>query len=120
MLVTLVVDRRKQDGEGIPWNPAGGLALYFADTPDREIVVTWSKAHVKEPSMVALAFSHIGISVADLEEAVDFYSKVLSLYVIIGPNEIGHDDSGIDQMCDDVFGDGWVSLWRRIFREARE
>ena len=60
--------------------------------------------------MVALTFSHIGITVPDLEKAVEFYSKAFGLYVIMGPTEVQHDDSAIGQMCDDVFGEGWGSF----------
>ena len=35
--------------------------------------------------MVALTFSHIGITVPDLEKAVEFYSKAFGLYVIMPP-----------------------------------
>ena len=56
--------------------------------------------------MAALTFSHIGITVPDLEKAVDFYSKAFGLYVIMGPTEIHHDERN-SQMCDDVFGEGW-------------
>jgi catechol 2,3-dioxygenase-like lactoylglutathione lyase family enzyme len=52
-------------------------------------------------------FSHIGISVTDLEKAVEFYSKALGFYVIMPPTTIRQDDSAIGQMCDDVFGKGW-------------
>lgn len=57
-----------------------------------------------------VAFSHVGITVTDLEKAVEFYSKVFGLYVIMGPTTIRHDDSAIGQMCDDVFGEGWGSF----------
>jgi lactoylglutathione lyase family protein len=55
-------------------------------------------------------FSHIGISVTDLEQAVEFYSRALGFYVIMPPTTIRHDDSAIGQMCDDVFGEGWGSF----------
>ena len=55
-------------------------------------------------------FSQIGISVTDLEQAVEFYSKALGFYVIMPPTTIRHDDSAIGQMCDDVFGEGWGSF----------
>ena len=55
-------------------------------------------------------FSHIGISVTDLEQAVEFYSKALGFYVIMPPTTIHHDESAIGQMCDDVFGEGWGSF----------
>jgi lactoylglutathione lyase family protein len=60
--------------------------------------------------MVALTFSHIGITVPDLEKAIEFYSKAFGLYVIMGPTEIRHDESAIGLMCDDVFGKGWGSF----------
>jgi lactoylglutathione lyase family protein len=55
-------------------------------------------------------FSHIGISVTDLDRAVEFYSKALGFYIIMPPTTIRHDDSAIGQMCDDVFGEGWGSF----------
>jgi catechol 2,3-dioxygenase-like lactoylglutathione lyase family enzyme len=33
-------------------------------------------------------FSHIGLSVTNLEQAVDFYTKVFGWYVIMPPTEI--------------------------------
>src|ERR687897_909201 len=60
--------------------------------------------------MAPVTFSHIGISVTDLDKAVGFYSKVFGLYVIMGPTTIKHDQSAIGQMCDDVFGEGWGSF----------
>jgi lactoylglutathione lyase family protein len=55
-------------------------------------------------------FSHIGISVTDLERAVEFYNNALGFYIIMPPTTIRHDDSAIGQMCDDVFGEGWGSF----------
>ena len=60
--------------------------------------------------MAALTFSHIGITVPDLERAVEFYSKCFDLYLIMPPTTIHHDESAIGQMCDDVFGEGWGSF----------
>ena len=56
------------------------------------------------------AFSHIGLSVPDVDRAVDFYTKVLGCYLIMKPTEIVKDDSAIGQMCTDVFGPGWTSF----------
>jgi lactoylglutathione lyase family protein len=53
------------------------------------------------------SFSHIGLSVPDLDAAVAFYRDVLGFYVIMEPTEIAQDDSDIGVMCDDVFGPGW-------------
>ncbi|MBM25430.1 MAG: lactoylglutathione lyase family protein [Chloroflexi bacterium] len=52
-------------------------------------------------------FSHIGISVPDLEKAVKFYTEVLGWYLIMEPTEVVEDDSAIGVMCTDVFGVGW-------------
>jgi lactoylglutathione lyase family protein len=60
--------------------------------------------------MPAVTFSHIGITVPDLDRAVEFYAKAFDLYVIMGPTTINHDESAIGQMCDDVFGPGWGSF----------
>lgn len=53
------------------------------------------------------SFSHIGLSVPDLDAAVAFYRDVLGFYVIMEPTAIAQDDSDIGVMCDDVFGPGW-------------
>jgi len=56
------------------------------------------------------SFSHIGLSVPDLEAAVKFYSEIMGFYTIMGPTQVTEDDSDIGQMCTDVFGPGWTSL----------
>jgi lactoylglutathione lyase family protein len=55
-------------------------------------------------------FSHIGISVPDLEAAVKFYTEVLGWYTIMKPTKIVEDNSAIGEMCTDVFGAGWGSF----------
>ncbi|MFD1008198.1 MULTISPECIES: VOC family protein [Oceanisphaera] len=44
-------------------------------------------------------FSHIGISVPDLDRAVEFYTQVMGWYLIMKPTEIQEDDSAIGEMC---------------------
>lgn len=56
------------------------------------------------------SFSHIGVSVPDLDAALTFYRDVLGLYVIMEPTEVVEDDSDIGRMCTDVFGPGWNRL----------
>tara|TARA_R110002020_G_scaffold15555_28_gene55363 strand:- start:5653 stop:6147 length:495 start_codon:yes stop_codon:yes gene_type:complete len=56
------------------------------------------------------SFSHIGLSVPDLEAAVRFYSEVMGFYVLMQPSEVVEDDSAIGRMCTDVFGPGWTRL----------
>lgn len=54
------------------------------------------------------AFSHIGITVPDLDKAVNFYETVLGFYVIMRPTEILEDpNTAIGIMCQDVFGVGY-------------
>ena len=60
--------------------------------------------------MAGPTFSHIGITVPDLEKAIEFYTKAFGMYHIMGPAEIKQDESAIGQMCDDVFGKGWGSF----------
>ena len=56
------------------------------------------------------SFSHIGLSVTDLDEAVKFYTEVMGWYLIMPPTTIEEDESAIGVMCTDVFGAGWGSF----------
>ncbi len=62
------------------------------------------------PMTYPRTFSHIGISVPDLEAAVKFYTEVLGWYLIMEPSEVTEDDSDIGVMCTDVFGPDWGSF----------
>lgn len=54
------------------------------------------------------SFSHIGITVPDLDAAVRFYQEVMGWYVIMKPTRIIEEkETAIGQMCIDVFGEGW-------------
>ena len=53
------------------------------------------------------AFSHIGITVPDLDKAVQFYTEAFGWYVIMKPTEVPEDNSAIGIMCKDVFGEGF-------------
>lgn len=55
-------------------------------------------------------FSHIGLSVTDLDAAVEFYTEVMGWYLIMAPTAITEDESPIGVMCTDVFGPNWGSL----------
>ena len=56
-------------------------------------------------------FSHIGISVPNLEEAVRFYQEVMGYYTIMEPSVVIEEkETAIGQMCIDVFGEGWGSF----------
>lgn len=60
--------------------------------------------------MYPRTFSHIGLSVPNLEKAVEFYKDVLGWYVLMEPTEIKKDESAIGIMCNDVFGENWESF----------
>lgn len=54
------------------------------------------------------AFSHIGLSVPDLDKAVEFYTKAFGWYLIMPPTEVAEEvDTAIGIMCQDVFGAGY-------------
>lgn len=54
------------------------------------------------------AFSHIGITIPDLDKAIEFYTDVMGWYLLMGPEEIEEEtETAIGQMCIDVFGTGW-------------
>ena len=56
-------------------------------------------------------FSHIGISVPDLDKAVEFYTSVFGWYMIMPPTKIEEEnETAIGIMCTDVFGSGWGSF----------
>lgn len=56
-------------------------------------------------------FSHIGITVPDINKAVKFYTEVLGFYVIMEPTAIKEENkTAIGQMCIDVFGTGWETF----------
>lgn len=52
-------------------------------------------------------FSHIGLSVPDINKAVEFYSSVMGWYVIMKPSKVKEDQSPIGIMSTDVFGKDW-------------
>jgi lactoylglutathione lyase family protein len=58
------------------------------------------------------AFSHIGVSVTDLDRAIDFYMEVFGCYLLTEPvvYEEGDEDATISQMLFEGLGEGWRSL----------
>lgn len=57
------------------------------------------------------SFSHIGISVPNIEKAVQFYKEVMGWYVIMEPSTVKKEnDTAIGQMCIDVFGEDWETF----------
>ena len=54
------------------------------------------------------SFSHIGITVPDIEKAVQFYSEIMGWYIIMAPSVVVEEkETAIGKMCIDVFGEGW-------------
>lgn len=54
------------------------------------------------------AFSHIGLTVSNLELAVQFYEEVFGFYLIMRPTVIEENSTTpIGIMCQDVFGKGF-------------
>lgn len=54
------------------------------------------------------SFSHIGITVPDINKAVQFYQEVMGWYIIMQPSVVKKEtDTAIGRMCMDVFGDDW-------------
>lgn len=50
-------------------------------------------------------FSHIGMSVKNIEEVVKWYSEVLGFYVLMPVTDVNNEaDTAIGVMCQDVFG----------------
>ena len=57
------------------------------------------------------SFSHIGITVPNIKEAVKFYSEVMGWYIIMEPSTVKKErETAIGQMCIDVFGEDWEEL----------
>lgn len=56
-------------------------------------------------------FSHIGLSVPDLNKVVKFHTEVIEWYIIMKPSTIQEEDTNaVGIMCKDVFGTGWRSF----------
>ena len=51
------------------------------------------------------AFAHVGVTVPDAEEAVEWYTDVLGLQHVMGPMTVEHGEDHIGRLCADVLGD---------------
>ncbi|MEN0136151.1 MAG: VOC family protein [Rhodococcus sp. (in: high G+C Gram-positive bacteria)] len=58
----------------------------------------------------APAFNHVGLTVPNLDEALDWYHRVLNFTVLGGPLQIDKDDEPFGEVLADIFGDDWGSL----------
>ena len=59
--------------------------------------------HSDQAGLVA-GFAHIGLTVADLDKAVDWYTRILGCRVLLGPVELEADDTHAGRQAADVFG----------------
>lgn len=48
--------------------------------------------------------NHIGLTVSNIEKAVDWYSKLFGFELIIGPLPLTNDDTHFGQLSRDIFG----------------
>lgn len=56
-------------------------------------------------------FSHIGISVPDINKAIDFYKKALGFYHISGPIEVNeNEDNRLTFISRKIYGEDWKSF----------
>jgi len=62
------------------------------------------------PPVYPHSFSHLGLSVTDVDAAVKCYTEVKGGYLVMAPTTIHEDGSAIGVICADVFGAGWESL----------
>ncbi|WP_430813101.1 lactoylglutathione lyase family protein [Carboxylicivirga sp. RSCT41] len=74
-------------------------------------VVSQNNIQMKKENVYPKTFSHVGITVPDINEAVKFYTEVMGFYVIMPPTEVVEEnETAIGQMCIDVFGKGWENF----------
>lgn len=51
------------------------------------------------------AAAHVGVTVPDVEEAIDWYEKVLGFTRVMGPVAVEHGEDHIGRLCADVLGE---------------
>lgn len=55
-------------------------------------------------------FSHVGITVPNLSEAVDWYRSVFGYYLLAGPIEVLEDDSPLGIAATGIYGKGFTKF----------
>lgn len=56
-------------------------------------------------------FSHVGISVPDIDKAVAFYKDALGFYQIAGPIEVKeNEDNHLSAISRKIYGEGWKNF----------
>ena len=55
-----------------------------------------------------MKMNHVGLMVGDMDKAVEFYTKVLGLKIVMGNTKVIEErESAIGRMCIAVFGEGF-------------
>lgn len=49
--------------------------------------------------------AHVGVTVPEIEEAIDWYESVLGFDLLMGPQRIEHGEEHIGKLCADVLGE---------------
>lgn len=57
-----------------------------------------------------IAFNHVGLSVSDIDKAIDFYKKVFGWYHLAGPWPIKRDPEKGGGFTDTVYGTDWTAF----------
>jgi catechol 2,3-dioxygenase-like lactoylglutathione lyase family enzyme len=57
-----------------------------------------------EDNRLSAGFAHVGVTVEDLDEAIEWYREILGLELLSGPAEVSSSDSRVGDQVRDVFG----------------
>lgn len=68
---------------------------------------------MSETGTYARSFAHVGITVTNLDKAIEWYGNVLGFELLMGPIAVEADDSAVGRGAADVFGPRFQS-----FRQA--
>lgn len=52
-------------------------------------------------------FSHIGITVPNVDEAIEWYREVFGYYLLAGPLAVAEDDSPLGRAAQGIYGEGF-------------
>lgn len=58
----------------------------------------------------APTLNHVGITVPEIDKAIEWYCGVLGLNLIGGPLQVGKDDEPFGEVLSDIFGPEWGDL----------
>lgn len=58
--------------------------------------------------LVSPTFSHVGVTVPNLSEAVKWYQEVFGYYLLAGPLEVLEDESALGQAAAHIYGEGFT------------